>query len=127
VVLARYLVASPPMRGGEGFVLRWADIGVLALGADGVLRAGQRRELVRLPAGTPVPDEPLAWDDPRIRRVPSRTVRMARWPDAPVKVATAAQVLDALAAIAATLAAASRHDLALLERLIPPPEREQPE
>jgi len=120
VVLARYLLSSPPMRGGEGFVLRWADIGVLALGADGVLRAGRRKELVRLPADTPLPDEPLAWDNPRIRRVPSRTVRLARWPEAPVKVATPAQVLDALAAIAATLAGAARRDLDLLQRLIPP-------
>jgi hypothetical protein len=120
VVLARYLSSSPPMRGGTGYVLRRADIGLIALGSDGVLRAGHGMGLVRLPADTPVPDEPLGWDDLRIRRVPSRTLRLARWPVAPVKVATAAQVLDALSAIAATLADASRRDLELLQRLLPP-------
>ncbi|HSU16885.1 hypothetical protein [Longimicrobium sp.] len=120
VVLARYLSASPPMRGGPGFVLRWAEFGLVALGSDGVLRAGRRRELVRLPEDTSIPDDPLSWDDLLIRRVPSRAVRLARWPNAAVRVASPAQVLDALAAIAASLASTSRRDLELLQRLLSP-------
>jgi hypothetical protein len=121
VVLARYVSASQPLIETGGYALRSASIALVALGADGVLRTGRVVENVRIPSGTVLDDKPLAWDSPLVRRVPSRVMRLVRWPGGRVHVATPAQVLDALAAIATQLAADSRRDLALLQRLLPPP------
>jgi len=63
---------------------------------------------------------PLLWDDPCMRRVPSRTLRVLRWHGGgePGQVAAPAQVLDALATLAGLVASASLRELELLRRLL---------
>jgi len=120
VVIGRYISASRPRAVDGGRLERSVEIALVALGADGVLRQGRMIEMVVLPREAVIGITPLAWDDPALRRVPTRSVRLAAWPGGAVEVATSRQVLDALASIATTLAESSRHDLELLQRLIGP-------
>jgi hypothetical protein len=120
VVMGRYLSATLPSRTGSGALWCLARIGLLALGADGVLRVGWVDEAVhRTPDDNPFVG-PLAWDDRRLLRVPSHAIRVARWHGGsePAQVAAPAQVLDALAALAGSAAAASQQELELLRRLL---------
>lgn len=120
VVLARYLTATPPMQTGVGYTSALATIAVLALGADGVLRTGTLSEQVVLPEAASLSTDPLPWDDVRIRRVPSRAMRLAKWQGGaePWDVAAPGRVLEALSAIAASIANESNRDLALLQRFL---------
>lgn len=120
VILARFLSATPPHRTGVGYKLTIARIALLALGADGVLRTGAVTEQLTLQENHELTLEPLAWDDPRIRRVPTRPIRLARWQasgDAR-SVAPPTRVIEALVAIATQVAQDSKRDLALLQRFL---------
>jgi hypothetical protein len=120
VVLARYVSATVPWRSGVGYTGTLARIAVLAIGADGELRAGIITEQVNLPESTEIITDPLAWDDMRIRRVPSRSMTLTRWYGRaePHEAASPGRVLEALTSIAATVARESRRDLALLQRFL---------
>jgi len=122
VVLARYLSSTVPASTGNGYNLLIATIAVLALGADGVLRRGWRREQVVLQEATTLEDSPLEWDDVRLRRFPSGSQRLVRWngtADA-YDVASPAEVLDALTKIGAVVVGAARRDASLLQKLLGP-------
>ncbi|MBV9773437.1 MAG: hypothetical protein JO040_05780 [Gemmatimonadetes bacterium] len=120
VVLGRYLASSPPSKRGAAHRSALAQIAVLGLGADGVLRAGWLWESIVLPEGVKTSVDPLAWDDLRLRRSPSRPVRLARWTGGvdPAHVADPGRVLEALTAIAASVAEVAGRDLDLLRRLL---------
>lgn len=120
VVLGRVLGATAPVRAGVGYTLTIARIAVLAIGADGVLRIGATSEQLILRENLELTLEPLNWDDPRIRRVPTGRIRLARWQalgDAR-SVAPPARVIEALVALAARVANDSKRDLALLQRFL---------
>lgn len=123
VVLARYLAATVGRPARPGYVTFTTRIGLLALGADGVLRTGSLWEQVVLGDDANPFEGPLAWDDARVRRVPSRPVALARWTGGveASDVASPPLVIDALTAIAASVAGDARRDLALLQRLIDSP------
>jgi len=133
VVLGRYLSStllgrrgdSARLSGNSGGGLRWsvARIAVLGLGADGVLRVGRLDEAVHRPEDVDPFGRALPWDDSMMRGVPTRTLWVARWQggDA-VHVASPAEVLNALAALAGTVASASLRELDLLQRLLRAPD-----
>jgi hypothetical protein len=120
LLLGRYLQATVPSQAGVGYTSSFARIGLIAIGSDGVTRVGQVWEQVILPVGAEMGHLPLRWDDLRLRRIPTRAVRLDRWhgrsEHAPI--ATPGEVLEALTAAAAEIAAASRRDLDLLRRLL---------
>ena len=121
VVLARIISAMPPFPAGGGYVMTLAQIALLALGEDGVLRTGViNNEHLNLPKDVELTLEPLEWDDMRIRRVPSSTMTLKRWEaDGDAKaVAEPGRVIDALTAIAEQVARDSKRDLALLQRFL---------
>jgi hypothetical protein len=120
VVLARIVSARPPIPIGGGYTLTIARIAVLALGDDGVLRSGIVNEQLNLPKDVELTLDPLAWDDMRIRRVPSSSMTMTRWePNGdPRSVAEPGRVIEALTAIAEEVARDSKRDLALLRRFL---------
>ena len=124
IILGRLLSATPPYQAGVGYTRTIARIAVLALGADGVLRTGIANERLIVQENLALTLEPLAWDDPRIRRVPTRPIRLMRWhalsdahSDAR-NVAPPASVIQALVAIATQVAHDSKRDLALLQRFL---------
>jgi hypothetical protein len=119
VVLGRYLAMTPPRRATDDFVRAMARIAVLGLGADGVLRVGRWFGAINLRKGTDVPLTALAWDDLRLRRVPSSVIYMRRWESSqePSFVAPPGDVLAALTSIASSVADRAQHDLALLRRI----------
>jgi hypothetical protein len=120
VVLARIVSAMRPIPIGGGYTLTIARVGILALGEDGVLRAGIVNEQLNLPADVELSLDPLAWDDMRIRRVPSSSMTMTRWEASgdSFTVAEPGRVIEALTAIAEGVARDSKRDLALLRRLL---------
>jgi hypothetical protein len=120
VVLGRYLSSTLPARSSGGALWSLAGIAVLGLGADGVLRVGRLNEAVHLPEGADPFEGALSWDDPRMRRVPSRALRVARWNGGGEagQVADPARVLDALATLGGSAASASLRELELLRRLL---------
>ena len=119
-LLGRYLQSTVPQRAGSGYAVEYARIAVLALGSDGELRTGTVRELVTLPETTQASDEPLAWDDVRLNRVPSHSMSLRRWQGRPepTDVARPSEVIAALTRVAQLLTERTRRDLALLERLL---------
>lgn len=119
-VLARYLSATPPSAAGLGYTAAIARIAVLTIGADGVLRTGIATEKVHLPENVELTLDPVPWDDPRIRRVPTGTISLARWTgqNEPHAVASPGRVIEALTAIASLIAQESKRDLALLQRFL---------
>lgn len=120
LLLGRYFQATVPTPAGVGYTTCQARIGVVAVGADGVLRIGEIWEQVILPADTGIPAEPLPWDDMRLQRVPSRAMKLERWTgrsDDP-RLATPGAILEALTAAATAVADAARRDLKLLQRLL---------
>ena len=122
LVLARYISSTVPMSTGNGYNVLIATIALLAIGADGVLRRGRRREQVVLPEGTSLEDAPLEWDDMRLRRFPSGSQRLTRWngtADA-FEVASPAEVLDALTKIGAVVVGTAQRDASLLRKLLAP-------
>ncbi|HXD48492.1 MAG TPA: hypothetical protein VN600_06960 [Gemmatimonadaceae bacterium] len=120
VVLARIVSARPPAPLGGGYTLTIASIAVLALGEDGVLRSGIVNEQLNLPRDVELTLDPLAWDDMRIRRVPSGSITVRRWePSGEAHaVAEPGRVIEALTAIAEEVARDSKRDLALLRRFL---------
>jgi hypothetical protein len=120
ILLGRYLQATVPTAAGVGYTTCLARIGLIAVGSDGVTRVGELWEQVILPVGTEMGALPLRWDDLRLRRVPSKPVRLERWTGRSehARIATPGEVLEALSAAAAALADASRRDLELLRRLL---------
>ena len=122
LVLARYISSTVPTSTGKGYNMLIATIALLAIGSDGVLRDGRRREQVVLPEGTSLEDSPLEWDDMRLRRFPSGPQRLVRWNGIAdeYEVATPAQVLDALTKIGAVVVGAAQRDASLLQKLLAP-------
>jgi hypothetical protein len=121
MLLGRYLLSSVPRPAGDNFMRSYVTIGVLGLGADGVLRRGKWRGMVRLFKDNPAPLEPIEWSDIRLRNVPPGALVMRRWagtPD-PEDIASPALVLETLTKLAETMAAESSRDLALLKRFLP--------
>jgi hypothetical protein len=120
VVLARIVSAMRPVPIGGGYTLTIARIAVLALGDDGVLRSGIVNEQLNLPANVELTLDPIAWDDMRIRRVPSNSMTMTRWEASgdSLAVAEPGRVIEALTDIAEGVARDSKRDLALLRRLL---------
>ena len=120
LLLGRYLSATVPTSAGVGYTTCFAQIGIIAIGGDGVTRVGQLWEQVILPVGAEMGAAPLRWDDLRLRRVPSKAVRLERWTGRGehAKIATPGEVLEALTAAAGAVADASRRDLDLLRRLL---------
>jgi len=120
VVLARIVSARPPAPISGGYTLTIASIAVLALGEDGVLRSGIVNEQLNLPRDVELTLDPLAWDDMRIRRVPSGSITVRRWePSGEAHaVAEPGRVIEALTAIAEEVARDSKRDLALLRRFL---------
>ncbi|MFL5383746.1 MAG: hypothetical protein ACJ8GN_14595 [Longimicrobiaceae bacterium] len=122
VVLGRYLSSTLPARVSGGSLWSAARIAVLALGADGVLRVGAAHETVHRVEGDNPFEGPLACNDRRMRGVPSRPMRVARWQGGAESepVAVPSEVLDALATIAADAASTALRELELLRRLLGP-------
>lgn len=122
IVLGRYLTATPPHDAGVGYVACSARISVAAVGVDGVLRCGVLWETIVLPREMELSTDPLAWNDMRLRSVPSRAIRMRRWTGSaePVDVAAPYEMLAALTRVAESLAAELRRDLTTVRRLLDP-------
>ncbi|AHG88235.1 hypothetical protein J421_0698 [Gemmatirosa kalamazoonensis] len=120
VVLGRYLSLTVPQNAGSGYTVCGARIAVVGLGADGVLRRGELWEMITLPEGVESTTDALPWDDMRLRRVPSRAIRLVRWGgDAQAgRIASPAEVIDALTRVASAVADVAARDLALLDRLM---------
>jgi len=120
VLMGRYVNMSTPQKASEEFNLSYARIAVLGIGDDGVLRRGVWRGLVRIPKTSQVPITPLRWDDLLLRNVPPSGLVMREWtgsPD-PGDVASPAEVIETLNALASRFAAETSKDLDLLNRLL---------
>jgi hypothetical protein len=123
VLLGRYLATGLAAKSSGGSRWSVATIAVLGLGADGVLRLGRLNETVHRPEDEDPFGGPVAWDDRLMRGVPSRTLWVSRWEGGDAaQVASPAEVLDALATLAGSVASASLRDLALLQRLLRAPD-----
>jgi hypothetical protein len=118
VVLGRYLSVTVPQATGQGYTACAARIALVALGADGVLRRGELWEGIVLPVDTSTTLDALPWDDARLRRVPSRSLRLVPWDAGATNVATPLEVLDAVTRIASSAADVAQRELALLNRLL---------
>lgn len=120
VLMGRYLIMSTPRKASEDFVRAQARIAVLALGADGVLRRGLWRGLVRIAKDKQVPIDAIPWDSILLRNVPTYGLVMHEWtgsPD-PRDVAAPALVIETLNALASRFADETNKDLELLNRLL---------
>jgi|GEM_PF-3362740 len=123
VVLGRYLSSSLVGKSSGGSRWSVSRIAVLGVGADGVLRVGQVDEAVHRPEDLDPFGRALRWDDLLMRGVPTRTTWVSRWQGGDtVQVASPAEVLQALADLAGTVASASLRELELLQRLLRSPD-----
>lgn len=118
VLMGRYLLIAPPDAHGD-YYYSYSMVAILALGRDGVLRIGRGMEMIVLPKDIELTDQPLRWDDIRLRNCPTGELRMLRWTGSPMPedVGTASTVLEAMIALGELVAEQSRHDLNLLQRL----------